>query len=231
MATVEDLAKLSYAVYAEGGYDQSHPLPSSSTSWVVINEANPTERQSGFYAAAYRNVVTKEIIIAVRGTGILDWLDWKDNALAFLNKQLAQFDTAKEFVNRVIQEAANSQISTANVAFTGHSLGGALAGMLGVAFNKFSTGFNSVGAKGALAELGYDVTKNYNASIVNIRGISGSESIFSQPTQRQHWLLARIALTAPGPSAHHRSSHHLPSSAGPEPRVPDAVPGPLRSLS
>ena len=86
---------------------------------------------NGFTARAYKNDSTSEVVIAFAGTEMKNVGDWMNNAslgLGFSNEQAAQ---AAIFYHEVKHKNPNARIT-----FTGHSLGGGLAGMMGILCDK-----------------------------------------------------------------------------------------------
>lgn len=98
-----------------------------------------TPSPSGFSAEVFQK--GGEIVISFQGTnsdpftsdGIKDWWTNGQLALGWTNKQLNE---AALLYQRV--KAANP---TAEISFTGHSLGGGLAGLMSIYFNKPATIF------------------------------------------------------------------------------------------
>lgn len=84
----------------------------------------------GFAAAAYYNNSSNQIIISYRGTSdILDWLNGNLGIVTadlLCNVFMQQFQYAKQ-----IFETVRSLYPNAKISFTGHSLGGALAQLMG----------------------------------------------------------------------------------------------------
>ena len=85
----------------------------------------PTAGDSGFYAAAYRNMATGEIVIAFRGTELPDDLgDLTADAAVATDGEHQQFVDALEFARQIYEEYDQQSYT---VTVTGHSLGGGLA--------------------------------------------------------------------------------------------------------
>jgi hypothetical protein len=100
---------------------------------------------TGLYAQAFRNDVSGEVVIAFRGTDgtISDGTiqDWKTNiatGLSIPNGQVAQAMTFYENI-----KAAYGTNGGSNISFTGHSLGGGLASLMAVFFDKKATVFDT----------------------------------------------------------------------------------------
>lgn len=107
--------------------------------WAVVGGKDLTE--TGFLARAYKNTTlgTNEIVIAFAGTTSENGEDWfNGNFPGAAGDRLApQIVDAAKFYLDVI--AANP---TATITFTGHSLGGGIASLMGVFFNKPAYSFD-----------------------------------------------------------------------------------------
>lgn len=87
-------------------------------------------QSSGFEAAAYRN--GNKIVISYAGTNVDDLKEWfADLEIAAVGTANQQIKDAAAFYQEV--KAANPD---AEISFTGHSLGGGLAALMGVFFDK-----------------------------------------------------------------------------------------------
>ena len=135
MATVFDYAALSTLVYNDvRGVDNRLTVPKGWTE--ILSDSN-----LGFSAAAYRNTATGEIVIAYKGTDTLvknaavDWFagNIPTGLLGIGSTQL--LDAA------LFYQAVKTANPNANITFTGHSLGGGLASLMSVYFDKPATTF------------------------------------------------------------------------------------------
>jgi hypothetical protein len=161
MPRFEDFVNLSSAVY---GNPPSAAItidgPGGSQEWVRLVESNAST-DAGYYAAAYLDAQTNEIVIVNRGTN--DIADLVTDVQMVLDKVPEQLDRAELFYSQVQAEAVNRG---ATLSITGHSLGGSLTQLLiarhaneeyggsGV----FGQTFNAVGVKGLLNDLGLPTT-------------------------------------------------------------------------
>jgi len=132
MITTIEYALLAGASYYDTREDINRfPLPQN---WSYISRVLQ-DTATGFEASAYKNALTNEIVISFAGTK--DIYDTGDNAAniglgtGYGADQLLQ---AAEYYLQV--KAANPN---ANITFTGHSLGGGLAALVGVFFGVSAT--------------------------------------------------------------------------------------------
>ena len=136
MATTIEYALLAGAAYRDTRADINHfPIPSD---WRRVSLV-PQDNTTGFEASAYENALTNEIVISYAGTNPNSLLDPDNPANIGLATGLgsAQLLRAAEYFLQV--KAAHP---TANITFTGHSLGGGLAALMGVFFAKQAVTFN-----------------------------------------------------------------------------------------
>jgi VCBS repeat-containing protein len=139
-----------YALFAANAYAASdldvNPvneirLPSG---WSAIESVDNVV--TGFSARAYRNEATREIVIAYAGTSVAgtlgqqsrDWLygNLKAGTGASLPQQVTN---AAEFYLDVANASANAGY---DISLTGHSLGGGLASLISVYFDKRAVAFD-----------------------------------------------------------------------------------------
>ncbi len=109
------------------------------TGWTELPQ--PVDNGfTGLYARAYRNNATGEIVIAFRGTnttiseGTLQ--DWATNLSAGLGIPNGQVAQAMQFYPSIKAQYGS------NISFTGHSLGGGIASLMAVFFDKQATVFD-----------------------------------------------------------------------------------------
>jgi hypothetical protein len=111
-------------------------LPRDIEGWVKLD--NPLPVTDGFAYGVFRNTATNEIVISYRGTdgaaGMMG-ADGINNVGLTAGQLTAQaLQAAKVFVK--VQELYGSDIAGSNISFTGHSLGGGLAGVMAVWFDR-----------------------------------------------------------------------------------------------
>jgi len=118
LPTVEDYFDFSELAYdLTGSGSNTTPVP---TNWYVL--PNPAIDPNGLTAIAFRNDVTKQIVVAYRGsvTGH-DWIVADGEGIA-LGLRPLQFATAEAFAKNLLQTNPGYTLFV-----TGHSLGGAEA--------------------------------------------------------------------------------------------------------
>ncbi len=136
---------------------------------IITDESNTDESsqefQANFYAVAYRDNSTGEKIISYRGTDNIldDMITGWTTGLGAYNYLGPQARFAAQFYDAVIGEANTSPYS-ANVSFTGHSLGGGLAGLMASLYGKEAIIFNNMPFELAAANdnfVEYDLSSEY----------------------------------------------------------------------
>ena len=152
MASTEDCAHLSKAVYGGPGSEQAPP------GWAKLmgSQIDPGNAgtKNGYYGAAYINESTGEIVIANRGSRIdVEGLnqDWGGSDVKILKQDPEDippaFKDAASFANEV-----KSLYPASKVSFTGHSLGGAEAQYQAATLGGSATTFGAPGAAFAVNE-------------------------------------------------------------------------------
>jgi hypothetical protein len=134
MATKEDYAALSAFVYnnVRGPINNL----STPTGWTLLTTSDTN--LTGFTASAFRNTATGEIVIAYKGT---DTVSIAQTAQDFLLGNTAAFGGSVQLIQAAL---FYEQIKTdygSNITFTGHSLGGGIASVMGVWFGRAATNF------------------------------------------------------------------------------------------
>ncbi|WP_267191151.1 putative Ig domain-containing protein [Xanthomonas dyei] len=114
--------------------------------------------QSGFMARAYRNAATGEVVVAYAGTtleeghSLDDWIT--GNVPAGVGGFSQQVFEAIEFYLNVLNLPV---VDPAKTSFTGHSLGGGLASLMAVYFDKKATVFDQAPFEKSAATSTYDL--------------------------------------------------------------------------
>ena len=180
MPTFEEYAQLSNAAYTRT-QNNSTPLP---TGWIA--ERTPIiDLANGFSAGIYKK--GDDIVISYTGTNERKIADFVfGNIPAFVggdNYSAQVWEAMKLYL-----EVKRTNSATANITFTGHSLGGGLASMMGVFFNREARVFDAAPfERGALST--YALTA-YKAKMIEF-GFTSAEfdtyrsAISSQYTARE----------------------------------------------
>lgn len=118
------------------------------------------QQPSGFEAVSFQK--GNEIVISFAGTG--SNVDWWANAGGFFGVTSEQLEQAADYYLQV--KAANTG---ANISFTGHSLGGGLASLMGVFFGETATTFDQAPFRNSASVSVATTLKEY---LLNERGYS-----------------------------------------------------------
>ena len=175
MITKQIYALLTLEVYAAKRLDNKPLLP---PNWMEVLP-QPTGT-TGFAYSVYRNTATNEIVISFRGTDSGLTADWATN----LGLSLSQETQAAAVYARVLKDYG----AAANITFTGHSLGGGLAGTMAVWFNRTAVVFDPAPAQ---------ITATYGPSVTRPDGMAVTVwSDVGQPTVRDSDAMQFIAVCA-----------------------------------
>ena len=116
------------------------PIPDG---WIIIHEVSKSgggiswdSLTSGFTARAYQNTATNEVVIAYAGTLPADIGDLGADIKLPLGLAHTQASEAAIFYHDVKHMVEKSSTPNTTIKFTGHSLGGGLAGLMGILFDK-----------------------------------------------------------------------------------------------
>lgn len=147
------------------------------------NIENP---DTGFYAAVYRSQIDGQVVVAYRGTEPTTWQDWvHGNLTQGVGLPSAQYAQAASV-------ARQSQAKYGNVEFTGHSLGGGLAGVGAMATSTRADTFNAAG-QNFMSRYWYGLDTSVAGNINNYRN---DGEILTGVQERS--LLAPLAPNAVG---------------------------------
>lgn len=137
MATDVELALLALDVYADpSNADSELHTHNPPVGWTdsLSGFSKPVPVDVGFYGQAYQNNSTGEVVIAYRGSSSL-FEAATDGAAIAAGVAITQLLDAYNFYLEVVA----SGISPSDISFTGHSLGGALAGVMAAYLHKDAT--------------------------------------------------------------------------------------------
>lgn len=141
----------------DGSKSNWTPVPSD---WKLIDEMSGSGKQGkalhpeyeGFTARAYKNKQTNEIVIAYAGTEDFTKDPWYHGLSGDgKNDGLLSVGLASKQANQaaIFYQTIKSKHPASNITLTGHSLGGGLASLVGVWFNKNAVVFDPAPFKAA----------------------------------------------------------------------------------
>jgi hypothetical protein len=129
-----------YALMAGNVYrasrDENNRVPVPD-GWKELENTYTVTPATGFEAIAYKREGTNEIVISYAGTDPNEFPDWINNVQLGVGLKSKQLLQAADFYQKIKQSNPG-----ADITFTGHSLGGGLAGLMGVFFNKHAEVFD-----------------------------------------------------------------------------------------
>lgn len=134
-------------------------------SWRRMQLPFPSTMQdnpvTGFRAHVYHNEGKKEVVIAFAGTHFPDRHDREACRDIFMGRRPKQFDDAR-ILYYAVDGYMRGQGIQAQISFTGHSLGGALAQYMAIEAQERGCPAISFGGPGILGALG-DLRSKYNS--------------------------------------------------------------------
>ncbi len=157
--------QLEYALMAGAAYrstrDPNNRIPSpENLGWTPIRYET---QSSGFEAIAFQR--GNEIVISFAGTG--QWVDATADIALVLGAAPEQLKQAALYYEQI---KTNPLYAGAQISFTGHSLGGGLAALMGVFFNKLAFTFDQLPVRSAASMTVRDSIASYlleNGGIVD----------------------------------------------------------------
>ncbi len=133
MATKEECAQLSLYVYdvnASTGISQNRPLLPDGWEELEFH----SDGLDGFSSGVFRRIGTTEVVVAYAGTNSsIDWVASVSNGVGLSSTQTTQ--AALAYLQAKQQYGGD-------ITFTGHSLGGGIASVMGVWFDRSATVFD-----------------------------------------------------------------------------------------
>ena len=161
-----------YALFSanayEGPWNQAltHNIPDAWTR-VPIDPLLLDDPFTGLRAHVYHNYGLKEVVIAFAGTHVFDRRDWEAIEDIVMGRQPKQVQSAVAVHARVVRHLEQTGIK-ARIAFTGHSLGGALAQYMAIIVKGASAEtFGAPGILGALENLANDYEPGHPYPVLN----------------------------------------------------------------
>lgn len=144
----ENITKTNYIEVGQSFFDNDKDNPMRGLL-ELIGECNQTKKETGFHAELYFNKITGEYTIAFEGTNATEMADIKADAMIGLNEVSKQHDLAM----RIAEYINNLDLpDNVKINVTGHSLGGSLASVVGLATGLPTYTYNSAGVNNAMAE-------------------------------------------------------------------------------
>ncbi|SEA83619.1 Protein of unknown function [Desulfuromusa kysingii] len=120
---------------------------SNGSDWTVYTVSETSGYNTGFSGVAFRNEDTKEVVVAYRGTD--GPRDVTPDLQAGLGQNVPnQYQQAKDFYDAVLDKTNTD--SSNSPTLTGHSLGGALAQLVGAVTGAETQTYNAPGVKDVL---------------------------------------------------------------------------------
>ncbi len=153
----DDFGILSEDAYRESG--TGNPPP-GWTRLTVNGLSYASDPNNGFYAVAYGRFnadgTLAEVVVAYRGSDGAG--DATSDAQLYAGQKPDQYDAAAAYYEAVRSEYG----SQAPISLTGHSLGGALASMVGAFYGNETYVVDAVPVKNSLDDIGLDPNGNYS---------------------------------------------------------------------
>lgn len=129
--------------------DDLYNLPREYTGWKFITSYDDS---TGLVIALY-DIGNNETLFAIKGTDVLSIKDWFNNRSMALSKHLPkQFYHAEIYYNNIKDKYSN-------IVFTGYSLGGSIAQMLGTKYGNETVCFEPYGVG--------NIIKHHTENIIN----------------------------------------------------------------
>lgn len=128
----------------------------SDTREYLVRYVSPPSG-SGYRGAVVEDTVTKELIVANKGTDALDVHDIETDLGIGMMGASAQWPEAAATLRWAVNYAHDTGLPLSKISATGHSLGGALAQLQAASFGVHAETFNAYGAASMAKHLGMDV--------------------------------------------------------------------------
>lgn len=122
--------------------DWSYKTSGAPEGWERVQNYPGTD---GFFAVAFRRTGTDTVVLAYRGTDKKEIKDWREDAF---NAAELPSNQARQAIETAKRLAGDPRFAGLDVEYTGHSLGGSLAGIASIATGRPARTFNaaSIGA-------------------------------------------------------------------------------------
>ena len=182
--SVDDYAYFSKLAYLPKAKIEQQLIADGKSNWKIISINGGI---NGFQAVAFGEItnsdaIFEEVVIAYAGTNSISDIIYDDILGIASGNVPGQYTGALNFYNSILQ--MDNVSSNAEIVLTGHSLGGALAQLVGAKESLSAITFNAPGMMYALSQIGcsssdvYDYIQNYivmNDYVGNFREHIGKE--------------------------------------------------------
>jgi VCBS repeat-containing protein len=212
MATELDYAALSARVYWNvRGTRNVNPIPNG---WQEIIY-DPYDDLAGFIAGAYKNEATKEIVIAYKGTDTSDpvtatW-DWLANLSLGTGIGSLQALAAAQFYLDIKDDPLNAGYT---ISFTGHSLGGGLASIMSVWFDRKATVFDVAPFKAGAINILQTLPSTFQDTALSLFQLSLETALFWREANVTGYAIEGEALQGLRMVIPYIEGHHTPIYLG-----------------
>ncbi|TAN48523.1 MAG: hypothetical protein EPN21_14680, partial [Methylococcaceae bacterium] len=190
MTTQADYAFMSAYIYNNASSTTNKIIVKSE--WLEIKYTNETTL-SGFTAGAYKNTSTGEIVVAYKGTDTIDPVsaaqDWIANIGSATGLGALQIVEAARFYLEV--KNANPD---ADISFTGHSLGGGLASIMAVWFDRPATVFDEAPFQLGALNLVQTLPSSFQDAALGIFQATLGTALLARESNVTHYFIAGEAL-------------------------------------
>jgi ankyrin repeat protein len=151
-----------YAVMSQQAYQTDSVQRLNPEGWeelVTISDANiDTFNPCGYYAVAWINHATKNIVISHRGTDFHNRGNLQADSTIFAGKEIPDILRYSQQFSQYITQLRNTNYANYTISHTGHSLGSVIAEVEAARGKMHATGFDSIGSGELFELLGLDPT-------------------------------------------------------------------------
>lgn len=145
-----------YARMSEQAYETDRNKRKAPEGWTELKEASSINIDNfthGYYAIAWINHTTHNIVISHRGTDFYNEGNLEADRIIFERKSIpAILNCAQKFTDQVLL-LRNTQYSHYHISHTGHSLGSVIAEVEAARTGVTAMGFDSIGSRNLFALL------------------------------------------------------------------------------
>jgi Ca2+-binding RTX toxin-like protein len=147
----------------DGGVAPTGQWERLGTTQTLLGASGP------YFAAAWYNSATRELVLAHRGTEPNSWADWQTDAVIIAGIANPQIPSAERFREEALRAVETSNRTVSQITHTGHSLGGSIAQVMAARrADERAVTFNPLDGGQVLSAYGLDPGATY-ANIRNVR--------------------------------------------------------------